>query len=150
MRATPHNVTMIYQNKLINLTLTSFSRSQRSNQRSNRSIYYISAVQTDIACLICTKISMSMLHGTRNIPMKDFLFFSNSNMAARGQRSKIDQIRPPKYNSASQMNPIHKNAQGTIFSENLMCFEQNSTKIGHLFQKLTTGGRFENSIFTEK
>ena len=41
MRTTPHNVTMIYQNKLINLTLTSFSRSQRSNQGSNWSNYYI-------------------------------------------------------------------------------------------------------------
>ena len=71
-------------------------------------------------------------------------------MAARGQRSKIDQIRPPKHDSASQMNPIHKNAQGTISFENLVCSEHNSTKIGHLFQKLTTGGRFKNSIFTEK
>ena len=31
MRTTPHNVTMLYRNKLVNLTLTSFLRSQRSN-----------------------------------------------------------------------------------------------------------------------
>ena len=90
MGTNPHNVTMIYQNKLINLTLTSFSRSQRSNQRPNRSIYYILAPQSYLVGPIWTKISMDMLLGTRNIPMKEFLIFLKSKMAARVQRSKID------------------------------------------------------------
>ena len=86
MRPTPYNMVTLYQMKLLNLTFTSFLRSQRSKQRSNqrnstkRTLYaegsiFLYIIMRQIPCNMTTFYQIKLL----NLTLTPFL---------RSQRSK--------------------------------------------------------------